>query len=128
MINNTLYVLDTSIIIDGEVNKMLDTGEISSGDEVVIPMAALDELQSQASTSKEHGMVGLVEIKRIREQCSSRNINLRFSGSRPGLDEIRLAKHGRIDSIIKDVALEENAVLVTADYVQSLVAEAQGVR
>lgn len=107
---------------------MLDTGEISSGDEVVIPIAALDELQSQASTSKEHGMVGLVEIKRIREQCSSRNINLRFSGSRPGLDEIRLANHGRIDSIIKDVALEENAVLVTADYVQSLVAEAQGVR
>jgi len=107
---------------------MLDAGEISSGDEVVIPIAALDELQSQASTSKEHGMVGLVEIKRIREQCSSRNINLRFSGSRPGLDEIRLAKHGRIDSIIKDVALEENAVLVTADYVQSLVAEAQGVR
>jgi ATPase len=107
---------------------MLDTGEISSGDEVVIPIAALDELQSQASTSKEHGMVGLVEIKRIREQCSSRNINLRFSGSRPGLDEIRLAKHGRIDSIIKDVALEENAILVTADYVQSLVAEAQGVR
>jgi ATPase len=107
---------------------MLDTGEISAGDEVVIPIAALDELQSQASTSKEHGMVGLIEIKRIREQCSLKNINLRCSGSRPDLDQIRLAKHGRIDSIIKDVALEENAVLITADYVQSLVAEAQGVK
>jgi ATPase len=107
---------------------MLDTGDISAGDEVVIPIAALDELQSQASTSKEHGMVGLIEIKRIREQCSLKNINLRFSGSRPDLDQIRLAKHGRIDSIIKDVALEENAVLITADYVQSLVAEAQGVK
>ena len=107
---------------------MLDTGEISAGDEVVVPIAALDELQSQASTSKEHGMVGLIEIKRIREQCSLKNINLRFSGSRPDLDQIRLAKHGRIDSIIKDVALEENAVLITADYVQSLVAEAQGVK
>jgi ATPase len=107
---------------------MLDTGEISVGDEVVIPIAALDELQSQASTSKEHGIVGLIEIKRIREQCSLKNINLRFSGSRPDLDQIRLAKHGRIDSIIKDVALEENAVLITADYVQSLVAEAQGVK
>ncbi len=84
---------------------MLDTGEISAGDEVVVPIAALDELQSQASTSKEHGMVGLIEIKRIREQCSLKNINLRFSGSRPDLDQIRLAKHGRIDSIIKDVAL-----------------------
>lgn len=107
---------------------MLDAGEISAGDEVVIPIPALDELQSQASTSKEHGMVGLIEIKRIREQCSLKNINLRFSGSRPDLDQIRLAKHGRIDSIIKDVALEENAVLITADYVQSLVAEAQGVK
>jgi ATPase len=121
-------VLDTSIIIDGEVSKMLDSGQITSGDELVVPIAALDELQSQASTSKEHGMVGLVEIKRIREQCLSKNINLRFSGTRPKLDEIRLAKHGRIDSIIKDVALEENAILVTADYVQSLVAEAQGIK
>lgn len=126
--NHTLYVLDTSIIIDGEVSKMLESGQIASGDELVVPVAALDELQSQASISKEHGIVGLVEIKRIREQCLSRNINLRFSGARPDLDEIRLAKHGRIDSIIKDVALDENAILVTADYVQSLVAEAQGVK
>ncbi len=96
---------------------ILELGEISKGDEVVIPIAALDELQSQASTSKEHGMVGLIEIKRIREQCSTRNINLKFIGSRPELDEIKLAKHGRIDSIIIDVALQENAVLVTADFV-----------
>ena len=126
--NNTLYVLDTSIIINGEVTRMLESGEISKGDEVVIPIAALDELQSQASTSKEHGMIGLVEIKRIRELCSTRNINLKFIGSRPELDEIKLAKHGRIDSIIKDVALQENAVLVTADFVQSMVAEAQGIK
>ena len=121
-------MLDTSIIIDGEVSKMLDSGQITSGDELVVPIAALDELQSQASTSKEHGMVGLVEIRKIREQCLSKNVNLRFSGTRPKLDEIRLAKHGRIDSIIKDVALEENAILITADYVQSLVAEAQGIK
>ena len=76
--NNTLYVLDTSIIINGEVTRMLESGEISKGDEVVIPIAPLDELQSQASTSKEHGMVGLVEIKRIRELCSTRNMNLKF--------------------------------------------------
>ena len=80
--NNTLYVLDTSIIINGEVTRMLESGEISKGDEVVIPIAALHELQSQASTSKEHGMVGLVERKRIRELCSTRNINLKFIGSR----------------------------------------------
>ena len=36
--NNTLYVLDTSIIINGEVTRMLESGEISKGDEVVIPI------------------------------------------------------------------------------------------
>ena len=48
-------------------------------------------------------------------------------GQRPDLDDIRLAKHGRIDAIIKDVAMHESATLITADYVQALVAEAQGI-
>ncbi len=45
--NNTLYVLDTSIIINGEVTTMLQSGEISQGDDVVIPIAALDDFASQ---------------------------------------------------------------------------------
>ena len=125
---NKKFVLDTSIIIDGEITKMLESGIIQDGSEIIIPLAVLDELQSQASTNKEHGLVGLSEIKRIRERCSVKNINLRFIGERPNLDDIRLAKHGRIDAIIKDVAIQEGATLVTADYIQSLVAEAQGVK
>ena len=68
---NKKFVLDTSIIIDGEITKMLESGIIQDGSEIIIPLAVLDELQSQASTNKEHGFVGLSEIKRIREQ--SRN-------------------------------------------------------
>src|ERR671931_2013650 len=123
------FVVDTSIIIDGEITKMLESGEIINGDsEIIIPVAVLDELQSQASTNKEHGFVGLDELKKIREYCSNRGIAIRFIGARPNLDDIRLAKHGRIDSIIKDIALQENAVLITADYVQAEVAEAQGIQ
>lgn len=122
------YVLDTSIIIDGEVTKMLEAGEMEEGSELIIPLAVLDELQSQASTNKEHGFVGLSEIKKMRELCASRNIGLRFVGQRPDIDDIRLAKHGRIDAIIKDVAMQESATLLTADYVQALVAEAQGIK
>lgn len=122
------FVLDTSIIIDGEITKMLDAGSIAPGSTVIIPLAVLDELQSQASTNKEHGFVGLAEIKKIRDLCSSKNVELRFVGQRPDLDDIRLAKHGRIDAIIKDVAMQESATLITADYVQALVAEAQGIK
>ncbi len=126
--NNKRYVLDTSIIIDGEITKMIDGGQIDTGSEIIIPLAVLDELQSQASSNKEYGFVGLNEIKKIREQSSMKDISLRFLGERPNIDDIRLAKRGRIDAIIKDVALHEAATLITADYVQALVAEVQGVK
>jgi ATPase len=127
-LNNKRYVLDTSIIIDGEVTKMINGGQIDTGSEIIIPLAVLDELQSQASSNKEYGFVGLNEIKKIREQSSMKEISLRFLGERPNIDDIRLAKRGRIDAIIKDVALHEAATLITADYVQALVAEVQGVK
>ena len=125
---NKKFVLDTSIIIDGEITKMLELGNIEQESDIIIPLAVLDELQSQASTNKEHGFVGLEEIKKMRELCTAKNISLRFVGERPDLDDIRLAKHGRIDAIIKDVAMHESATLITADYVQALVAEAQGIK
>ncbi|MDQ3853064.1 MAG: PINc/VapC family ATPase, partial [Thermoproteota archaeon] len=125
---NKKFVLDTSVIIDGEITKMLEVGNIEQESDIIIPLAVLDELQSQASTNKEHGFVGLEEIKKMRELCTAKNISLRFVGQRPDLDDIRLAKHGRIDAIIKDVAMLESATLITADYVQALVAEAQGIK
>ncbi len=121
------FVVDTSIIIDGEITRMLEAETIKSGNEIIIPLAVLDELQSQASLNKEHGFVGLDEIRRIRDLCFRKQIALSFIGERPNLEDIRLAKRGRIDAIIKDIALNQNATLVTADLVQSLVAEAQGV-
>jgi ATPase len=127
-LRNKKFVLDTSIIIDGEITKMLEGGSIEEESDIIIPLAVLDELQSQASTNKEHGFVGLEEIKKMREICTAKNISLRFVGQRPDLDDIRLAKHGRIDAIIKDVAMHESATLITADYVQALVAEAQGIK
>jgi ATPase len=127
-LRNKKFVLDTSIIIDGEITKMLELGNIEQESDIIIPLAVLDELQSQASMNKEHGFVGLEEIKKMRELCTAKNISLRFVGQRPDLDDIRLAKHGRIDAIIKDVAMHESATLITADYVQALVAEAQGIK
>lgn len=120
-------VLDTSIIIDGKISKMLEAGEITNT-EIIIPNAVLDELQAQASMNREPGFVGLAEIKKIRELCNGKGVTIRFVGERPSMDDIRLARHGRIDALIKDVAKNEGATLVTADYVQALVAEAEGIK
>ncbi|HJU59735.1 MAG TPA: PINc/VapC family ATPase [Nitrososphaeraceae archaeon] len=125
--NNKKYVLDTSIIIDKEISKMLQNGKIIEKSEIIIPRAVLDELQSQASTNRDQGFVGLQEIHEIREECNKKDIKITFSGERPDYDDILLAKHGRIDSIINELAFKENAILITADYVQHLSALAQGI-
>ena len=120
-------VVDTSIIIDGEITKLIQSGELKDC-EVIIPVAVLDELQSQASQSKDYGFVGLEEIKKIREFAESSKITIRFEGVRPSMEDIKLARHGRIDAIIKDIAKKNDATFYTADYVQALVAQAEGIR
>ena len=121
------FVLDTSVIIDGKVPEIIND-KIESNSQIIIPIAVLDELQAQASTNKSHGIEGLLEIKKIRDLCKARKISVEFSGTRPTIEEIKLAKHGRIDAIIKDIALDNNATLVTCDYVQHLVSEAHGIK
>ncbi|MEM5834545.1 MAG: PINc/VapC family ATPase [Candidatus Aenigmatarchaeota archaeon] len=117
------FVLDTSIIIDRKVKELL---EKEKEVEVIIPLAVLDELQAQASKGREPGFIGLDELKKLREFCKEKNIKIRFTGERPSLEDIKLARSGRIDALIRDVAKTEKAILVTADYVQALVAEAEG--
>src|SRR5574338_88110 len=121
------YVVDTSIIIDGEITKLIEAGTLTNC-EIIIPVAVLDELQSQASQSKDYGFVGLEEIKKIRELSEQNNITLRFEGVRPSMEDIKLARHGRIDAIIKDIAKKNDATFYTADYVQALVAQAEGIK
>jgi len=121
-------VADTSIIIDGKVSKMIKKGQIEDLEEVIVPLAVLDELQAQASKGREPGFVGLDELKKIRKLCKDKKIDLRFTGDRPSLEDIKLAKGGRLDALIRDVAKDEKATLLTADYVQGLVAEAEGVK
>jgi len=120
-------VVDTSIIIDGEITKLIESGSLKNCN-IIIPVAVLDELQSQASQSKEYGFVGLGEIKKIRDMCEKNNITLSFEGQRPSMDDIKLESHGRIDAIIKDIAKKNDATFYTADYVQALVAQAEGVK
>jgi ATPase len=127
-LNSKKYVLDTSVIIDKEISKMLQTGKIlDENSEIIIPRAVLDELQAQASTNRDQGLVGLQEIHEIRDVCNKKGIKINFFGERPAYDDILLAKHGRIDSIINELAFKENAILITGDYVQHLAALAQGI-
>jgi len=119
-------VVDTSIIINGQIIKQVEAGSLENM-EIIIPMAVLDELQSQAAQKKEQGFVGLEEIKKLQEISSKHGLTIKFEGNRPSADDVSLSGRGRIDAIIQDVAKQNNAILHTSDYTQSLVAQAIGI-
>jgi len=119
-------VADTSVIVSGKITKLIESGTIKNS-EIIIPVAVLDELQSQASQKKEQGFTGLNEIKKLQDISKTSGNIIKFEGIRPSFDDVRLSERGRIDAIIKDIAKQNDAVLYTSDYVQMLVAQAEGV-
>jgi ATPase len=118
--------IDTSALIRGKITELINSEKLNSS-EIIIPEIVTGELQAQASKGKETGFIGLEEIKKIRELSEKHKIILKFIGERPSYEDILLARSGRIDALIQDIARENNAVLVTCDLLQALVGEAQGI-
>jgi len=119
-------VPDTSVIISGILSDQIESGKISNA-EIIIPEFVVEELRAQASKGREIGFKGLEELKKIRDLAENKKISILKTERRQTLEEIQLAKYGRIDALIMDVAKNENATLYTADMVQALTAEAEGV-
>ena len=125
MKNIKKLVPDTSIIIENLVSKKITEKEFKV-EEVIIHEAVLSELEHQANVGREIGYLGLEEIKKLQELSKKNKFKLSFSGRRPVVSEIRHASLGEVDALIRDLASELKATLITGDKVQSKVAEAKG--
>lgn len=123
--NLSKIVVDTSIIINGQLIAQIESGHIQNS-EIIIPQAVFDELQSQASQKKEQGFIGLEGIKKLKEISNNFGLVITIYGVHPTSEDIRMASAGRIDAIIKDAAKQNQAILYTSDHVQHLVAQAEG--
>ncbi len=119
-------VVDTSALINGIVSGRVESGEWH-GVHVIVPHAAMAELEHQANEGRETGFVGLSEVKKLAELARAGFIKLEYAGDRPTPEEIERAKMGAIDAKIRELARQEGATLVTCDYVQAEVARAYGI-
>jgi len=119
-------VLDTSIIIEGLISKKIEKKQIKPK-KVIIHEAVLSELESQANKNQEKGYLGLEEIKRLRNLSKKFKYKVEYGGKKPDSGDIRRARTGGIDSLIRDLAFQSDATLITADSVQSIVAESKGI-
>lgn len=118
-------VPDTSVIIDGRITARLKAGEFESA-RLIISEALVSELEAQANRGRETGFKGLEELKELSDMAKRGEITLEFTGKRPSLEQIKLASGGEIDAMIRAVAVENNALFITSDRVQSEVARAKG--
>lgn len=120
-------VPDTSVLIDGRITELVQSKEFPKA-RVLIPLAALAELEAQANKGQETGVAGLDELAQLQRLAGEGLITVEFVGERPPREEIGLAKLGAIDARIRDVAVASKAIFVTSDRVQAHAAAAQGVR
>ncbi|MCS6834916.1 MAG: PIN domain nuclease [Anaerolineae bacterium] len=112
-------ILDTSVLIDGRIADVLDTGFL--GGTLIIPRFVMNELHRVADSSdplrRNRGRRGLNVLSKIQrnEQVPVRIVDDDY-------DDI-----GEVDSKLVALALQMNAAIMTNDYNLGQVADAQGV-
>jgi ATPase len=119
-------VPDTSVVIDGRITRLVEKGEYQ-GAHVIVPEAVVAELEAQANKGRETGLAGLDELARLHDLAQTGQITLEFVGERPSLEAIELAHVGEIDAMIRAVAFDNRAKLITSDRVLAAVAGAKGI-
>jgi ATPase len=127
-------VPDTSVVVDGRVSEQIEAdadpdGTAAGGDfagsTVVIPEAVVGELEAQANDGRETGWEGLEELQRLVVLDEEGTVTVEYVGRRPAAEK-REAGEGGIDAIIRTVASDRGATLLTSDDVQASVARAKG--
>jgi ATPase len=120
-------VPDTSVIIEGLISEKVEKKELIF-DEIIIHEAVLAELEHQANMGRAIGYLGLDELEKIWSLSTEVKFLVKYAGRRPKMVEIKYASMGEIDSMIRDLAWEMDATLLSADKVQSRIAKAKGMR
>jgi ATPase len=119
------YVLDTSVIVDGRITEGIRNKKFPNA-VFIVPNAVLALLEAQAVRGQETGYTGLNELKRLQQLAWEGQIELVFKGDRPRFDPLRLLETGELHAMIRAVAEDEDAVLLTSSRSQALISEAQG--
>jgi len=114
-----LVVVDTSVLIDGRIARVCESGFLSAA--LVIPRFVLDELRSVADSNDPHkqargrrGLEVLNELRRIK------NLDIRTP-------ESEVSRREDVDAKLVFLAQSMRAKLLTTDYNLAKMAEFQGV-
>ncbi|MFH0787118.1 MAG: PIN domain-containing protein [Pseudomonadota bacterium] len=117
--NLSRYLLDTSVIIDGRIADICETGFVEGT--LIIPQFILQELHHIADSSdplkKIRGRRGLDVIEKIQKQ---KDLEVMILDQNPPKDNV--------DAKLVDLAMELRGTIITNDFNLNKVAELRGVK
>ena len=112
----TAKILDTSVIIDGRIRGLLDSGLLEG--QVIVAQAVIDELQALADSANNEkrakGRRGLKLLAELRDQYGRRLV----------VNTTRYEGNG-VDDKLQKLTADTGGTLLTADYNLARVAEVQ---
>ncbi|MEM4641133.1 MAG: PIN domain-containing protein [Candidatus Pacearchaeota archaeon] len=117
------YLADTSVIAQKRLVRLFKK---KLQGEILIPNAVVAELENLANKGQDVGFDGLEEIAKLHKLKP--RVKIRFIGPRPSEHQIKYAKSGEIDALIRDLARKNRATLITADLVQAKSALAYNIK
>jgi len=119
-----IYVADTSAIVNKFVSSLVKKG--ISG-KIIIPNIVMAELENMANKGREEGFKGLDEVSSFHKLKHKFPVQIYFYGERANEMQIKFAKSGEIDAVIREIAIKNRAILITADLVQAKTAQAYNI-
>ncbi len=120
------FACDTSVIFNGQILKLLENNELGECPEIYISNIVIAEVEYRTNIQKEIGFFGLNVLKQLRQLHNEGEIKLHVVGKRPTREEIKMSPGGELDALIRESALQNNAVLITADRIQGDVGVFEG--
>ena len=112
-------ILDTSVIIDGRIRGLLESGLLEG--QVIVAQCVIDELQALADSAnaekRGRGRRGLKLLSELREQYGRRLV----------VNSTRYEGNG-VDDKLQKLTADTGGTLLTADYNLAKVAEVQGLK
>ena len=120
------FACDTSVIFNGQILNLIEDGELGECPEIYISNIVIAEIEYRTNIHKEIGFFGLNVLKQLRKLHDENKIMLHVVGKRPTREEIKMSPGGELDALIRESALENGAILITADRIQGDVGVFEG--
>ncbi len=120
-----IFVPDTSVIVDGRFSAFMEENRDAV---VILTEAMLAEVEHQANEGRSLGFAAIEELKKLRKMADEGLLTIEFYGRRPSEWQIKGAREGEIDDLIRSAALENDAQLVTGDQTQRDISLIKGIK